>query len=145
MSPENIARQEYSEKSDVWSFGALLIEMLTGEVPFPGQDTMAVAVSIRDRTATALDYLPKQKEFPAWIIQVIQKCFTLDDTARPSFTDVIQLLDSVAPSGANRSNYEDVESAVLSRATSRKRAKSQIKNKEASNITPERYEEMEEM
>lgn len=36
MAPETITKGIYSFKSDIWSFGCILIELLTGMAPYPG-------------------------------------------------------------------------------------------------------------
>jgi tetratricopeptide (TPR) repeat protein len=46
MSPEQAARDEATPQSDVWSVGALLYEMLTGQLPFQGGSPIAVLYSI---------------------------------------------------------------------------------------------------
>ena len=38
MAPEVIAGDVYNYKADVWSLGALLYQMITGEYPFIGKD-----------------------------------------------------------------------------------------------------------
>ena len=72
MSPEQ-ARGGYSdERSDIYSFGITLFEMLTGEVPFDGDTTVAVAVHhIQDEIMA-----PSQKMdgIPSSVDQIVQKC-----------------------------------------------------------------------
>ena len=36
MAPECITNAKYSDKSDVWSYGVLIVEIVTADVPYPG-------------------------------------------------------------------------------------------------------------
>lgn len=72
ISPEQ-ARGGYSdEKSDIYSFGIMLFEMLTGRVPFEGDTTVSVALQhIQD------DIVPPAKivtDIPVSVDKIVLKC-----------------------------------------------------------------------
>jgi len=46
MAPEVIKTSTFSKSSDVWSYGVLLWELLTGETPYKGIDHLAVAYGV---------------------------------------------------------------------------------------------------
>lgn len=50
MSPEQIKGEEPDVGADIFSFGIVLYEMITGKLPFPGESALEIAASIlRDR------------------------------------------------------------------------------------------------
>lgn len=71
-SPEQ-ARGGYSdEKSDVYSLGVTLFEMLTGRVPFDGESTVAIAIKhIQEPMPSPRDYI---SEIPVSVEQIVLKC-----------------------------------------------------------------------
>jgi len=59
MSPEQVKGNEVDQRSDIFSFGVMLYEMLTGQTPFRGEHEAAMMYSIVNEEATPLsEYLP---------------------------------------------------------------------------------------
>ncbi|MCR5773779.1 MAG: PASTA domain-containing protein [Lachnospiraceae bacterium] len=87
-SPEQ-ARGGYSdEKSDIYSLGIVLFEMLTGRVPFDGDTTVTIAIQ------HIQDAMPSPREFvndiPVSIEQIIFKCTEKNSDRRySSMSEVI--------------------------------------------------------
>lgn len=71
-SPEQ-ARGGYSDfKSDIYSLGIAMYEMVTGHVPFDGESTVAIAIKhLQEEMQSPRKYVP---DLPKSTVQIIYKC-----------------------------------------------------------------------
>ncbi|KAJ7304502.1 hypothetical protein JRQ81_012081 [Phrynocephalus forsythii] len=88
MAPEVIKYSLFSKSSDVWSFGVLLWELLTGEVPYREIDALAVAYGVAMNKLT----LPIPSTCPEPFARLLQECWSPDPHARPDFSSILQQL-----------------------------------------------------
>jgi serine/threonine protein kinase/tetratricopeptide (TPR) repeat protein len=72
MSPEQVESEDIDQRSDIYSLGVVLYEMLTGRVPFEGDTPLSVAYKHKNKTP------PNPREFNAQITDelnvLILKC-----------------------------------------------------------------------
>ncbi len=80
MAPEQIQGGDVDSRSDIFSFGVLLFEMLTGKTPFRGEHEAAMVYSIVNEEPQSLDQL--RSDLPPVITYVIQKCLEKDAADR---------------------------------------------------------------
>ncbi len=81
MSPEQAKGRPADKRTDVWSFGCLLYEMLTGKRAFPGDDVMETLAAVV-RADPDLRALPP--EVPSHVHVLIEQCLVKDRRERVS-------------------------------------------------------------
>jgi len=72
MAPESLKLKQYSEKSDVWSFGVTCWEIINQQEPYPNQDPYLVSVQVL--TEKKFPSLPPKSEYPS-IHKLMASCF----------------------------------------------------------------------
>jgi serine/threonine-protein kinase len=97
MSPEQARGKPVDRRSDVWAFGVVLYEMLTGRRAFSGAEVPDVLASILKDTPS-LDRLPA--DTPPAIRRLLQRCLVKDRTERLDSTAAARLEIADAMSGA---------------------------------------------
>ncbi|XP_024894840.1 mitogen-activated protein kinase kinase kinase 21 isoform X1 [Pteropus alecto] len=91
MAPEVIRSSLFSKGSDIWSYGVLLWELLTGEVPYRGIDGLAVAYGVAVNKLT----LPIPSTCPEPFARLMKGCWQQDPHIRPSFAAILQQLTAI--------------------------------------------------
>jgi len=72
MSPEQVNGDELDERTDIWSFGIVLYEMISGERPFKGDYDQAVIYSVLNEDVKPI--LDIRKDMPPALIKIINRC-----------------------------------------------------------------------
>ena len=71
MSPEQARGKEVDKRADIWAFGCVLYEMLTGRTAFGGETISDIIAAILDR---AIDWTALPTETPARIHRLLRRC-----------------------------------------------------------------------
>lgn len=90
MAPEVIASKPYSQKADVYSYGILLWELLTKDVPFHGLKEVQVAMAVLNQDRRPL--IPQS--CPPALGQLIRVCWDRDPNKRPEFKTIAKAFQS---------------------------------------------------
>src|SRR5204862_6737920 len=70
IAPEQARGEPVDEQSDIYSLGCVLYELLTGEVPFDGDNFVAVAMRhVNDPVPSVREVRPDVPPRPDWAIQ----------------------------------------------------------------------------
>ncbi|XP_026755395.1 tyrosine kinase receptor Cad96Ca isoform X1 [Galleria mellonella] len=89
MAPESLYDDIFSVKSDIWSFGVLLWEIVTlGSTPYPGLSAGDVMRKVRDGYR-----LEKPEHCRRELYNIMYYCWEAEPPARPDFKEVVAMLE----------------------------------------------------
>ena len=91
MAPEVLTSQDYTEKADVFSFGIILWEIASRKPPYKNISGISVATRVVSNNLRP----PIDTSFPKEIIGLMTSCWDKNPSNRPSFPEIIQILNSI--------------------------------------------------
>ena len=91
MSPEQARGEEVDHRTDIWSFGVVLYEMFSGQLPFKGEHDQGVVYSILNEKPKPVTDL--KAEIPVAIEQIVGKALEKNPDER--YQQIDDLLDDL--------------------------------------------------
>ena len=123
MSPEQLRGERLDERTDIFSFGIVLHEMITGDLPFVGSNSFEIAASILKDPALEIGSVPP--ELPCDIKNVLARLLGKHrDDRYSSFVEVRRALESLGlatqlfPSGSTDRPTIEIQPPILHRSAS---------------------------
>lgn len=99
MSPEQVQGHKVDVRSDLYSLGVTVYQLLAGRPPFEADDPLALAVMHLHETPEPLDRARGINDLPEWLIAVVARLMQKRPADR--FQSPTQLLDSVRAKAAS--------------------------------------------
>ena len=97
MSPEQARGKAVDKRTDIWAFGCVLYEMLTGRRAFDGDDVTDVLARVLERD---VDLSAVPASVPPAVRRLLRRCLVKDRRQRLSGIDVARLEIDEALTGA---------------------------------------------
>ena len=88
MSPEQAKGDEIDYRTDIWSFGVVFYEMITGKLPFKGDYDQAIIYSIISEKPETASFA--NENYPQVFMDIVTKCLQKDKKIRyQSFAELL--------------------------------------------------------
>ncbi|KAK6131342.1 hypothetical protein DH2020_034910 [Rehmannia glutinosa] len=92
MAPEVIEHKPYNHKADVFSFGIVLWELLTGKVPYANLTPLQAAVGVVQKGLRPT--IPRHTH--PLVVELLERCWQQEPSLRPEFSEIVDILQYMA-------------------------------------------------
>ncbi|XP_020112393.1 serine/threonine-protein kinase STY46-like isoform X2 [Ananas comosus] len=110
MAPEVIEHKPYDHKADVFSFGIVMWELLTGKIPYEYLTPLQAAVGVVQKGLRPL--IPK--DIHPKLAHLLEECWQQDPSKRPEFTELLATLQQIAKEIDEHADHHKEKSRFLS-------------------------------
>ena len=86
LSPEILENKPYDAKSDIWSLGVLLYEMMTFKMPFNASSLPMLSVKIMRG-----NYTPPPSVYTKDLREIVSKCLMVNPSKRPTIQEILRM------------------------------------------------------
>ncbi|MFH0901326.1 MAG: protein kinase [Pseudomonadota bacterium] len=104
MAPEQWRHEQSTEATDIWAFGVILYELLSGNRPYSliSIDALSAAVCLPD----PVPRLETSEPMPAELCTLVDRCLGKDPKTRPPASEIVRHLEALLLEGRRRPREE---------------------------------------
>jgi serine/threonine-protein kinase len=111
ISPEQVRGEELDPRSDLYSVGVILFELLTGRLPFAGKETMDVLLAHATQPPPSFAEVGAQQWVPPAVEEVVKRCLAKNPADR--FATARQLAEAYEAALMSTESGSETPQAVV--------------------------------
>ncbi|XP_060963078.1 serine/threonine-protein kinase STY46 isoform X3 [Cannabis sativa] len=92
MAPEVIEHRPYDQKADVFSFGIMLWELLTGKLPYENLTPLQAAVGVVHKGLRPTIH----EHTDPILVELMESCWQKEPSLRPPFSEILEILQCIS-------------------------------------------------
>jgi eukaryotic-like serine/threonine-protein kinase len=106
ISPEQVRGDDMDHRSDLYSVGVILFELLTGKLPFTGTVTMDVLLAHATQPPPSFEKFGASAWVPPAVEEVVRRCLAKNPQDRPATArELAEMYDTALASGMPPANH----------------------------------------
>ena len=98
MAPEILRGEHYQEANDIYSFGMVLYELFTEQIPFREHTYKEIVLRVGYSDNLKLKI---ERNFDAMLMGLMFRCLSRNRSDRPTFVEIVKIIQEVE----NRQNF----------------------------------------
>ncbi|KAL6609652.1 hypothetical protein ACP70R_039621 [Stipagrostis hirtigluma subsp. patula] len=124
MAPEMYKHKPYGRKVDVYSFGLILWELVTGSLPFEDMTPLQAAFAVVNKNLRPI--IPSS--CPAPLRFLIEQCWSYQPEKRPEFRQIVQILENLKTVLARDGTLDKIPSYICQAQECNDQSKKKLAN-----------------